>query len=239
MQSITTQDDLQNTSQYDVIEAIKSNISAKIESGMLKEGQKLPTERDLAVSYGTSRAVVRKSFDDLKRKGLITREIGRGTFVADRNRPFWSKEKFIEVSPADLAIARLMIEPTVAEYAAVHATVEDLRVITKCLDKLLSTTDPLEYDGYDSKLHTAIMAAAHSEFINYVVSAINETRHSNGWIINCVATFSSTRQTIHNQDHQAIVKALLARDPVLSGEAMRGHIQRVIQFMGGADNSKI
>jgi DNA-binding FadR family transcriptional regulator len=131
-----------------------------------------------------------------------------------------------------------MIEPSVAEYAAVHATASDLRVITECLDKLLSAANPLEYDHCDSKLHTAIAAAAHNEFVNHVFIAINETRRSSGWATNSVATYSVVRQMVHNQDHQAIVKALVARDPVLSGETMRIHIQRVIQFMSGTDNSE-
>jgi DNA-binding FadR family transcriptional regulator len=237
MQTISTQNNSRKTSSSQAaMEMIRASIADNISSGIFKEGDRLPTEREIAITHGISRAVVRKSLDALEREGLITRKIGRGTFVAYRNPYLWDRKIFSEISPADLTIARLMIEPSVAEYATVHATEAELRAIKKCLDDLLSTTDPLEYDHYDGRLHTAIAAAAHNEFITYVVGAISEARRSMGWKKNTLATFSMTRQAIHNEDHQSIVKALLARDPILSGEAMRRHILRVIKFMSGTDN---
>jgi len=47
----------------------------------LKPGDKLPTERELAAQAGVSRAVIRSVLDDLEARGVLLRQVGRGTFL--------------------------------------------------------------------------------------------------------------------------------------------------------------
>lgn len=53
-----------------------------IESGRLTTGDRLPAERDLALWVGVSRMTARAALSALHRRGLIKRDVGRGTFVA-------------------------------------------------------------------------------------------------------------------------------------------------------------
>jgi DNA-binding FadR family transcriptional regulator len=222
----------------DVADVIRSDIAEKIESGVLVAGHQLPTERELAMSYDTSRAVIRRGLDALEKDGWITRNVGRGTFVADRAvSQMPPANGLIDVSPADLAIARLMLEPSIAEYAAVHATASDLRTIQECLRKTEQAADALEFDRWDGELHAAIAAAAHNRFLSFVMGAVDEVRRSPGWTRVTVSTAIPARREIHSKDHRAIVEALMARDPVTAKEAMRRHIQKVIQFMLGATSA--
>lgn len=221
----------------DVAGAIRSDIAGKIETGVLPTGAQLPTERELAMSYSTSRAVIRRGLDALEKDGWITRNVGRGTFVADRTVAQTPSSALTDVSPADLAIARLMLEPSIAEYAAVHATPSDLRAIQECLRRTEQAQDALEFDHWDGELHAAIAAAAHNRFLTFVVGAVDEVRKSPGWTRVTVSTAVPARREIHSKDHRLIVEALVARDPVAAREAMRRHIQRVIQFMMGATSS--
>lgn len=55
----------------------------EIESKRWKPGDQLPPENELCASFGVSRTVVRQALQQLEFEGLILRERGRGTFVAE------------------------------------------------------------------------------------------------------------------------------------------------------------
>jgi GntR family transcriptional regulator len=61
---------------------IEDQLAARIESGELREGERLPPERDLAGGLGVSRMTVRQALSSLAARGLVERGVGRGTFVA-------------------------------------------------------------------------------------------------------------------------------------------------------------
>jgi GntR family transcriptional regulator len=61
---------------------LKTAIVQAIESGFIKPGDALPSERDIADDGGISRVTVRKAVQDLVRSGLLVQRHGSGTFVA-------------------------------------------------------------------------------------------------------------------------------------------------------------
>ncbi|MGK6320466.1 GntR family transcriptional regulator [Sphingomonas sp. DT-204] len=58
---------------------------------LLKQGDAIPPERDLALEYDVSRITVRKAIGGLVEEGLLTRRRGAGTFVAERVEKSFSK----------------------------------------------------------------------------------------------------------------------------------------------------
>ena len=63
---------------------LKNILKSKITSNELKGQQRLPSESELCVEYGLSRATVRQALSELVKEGFIYRERGRGSFVTDR-----------------------------------------------------------------------------------------------------------------------------------------------------------
>src|SRR6185295_8098614 len=55
-----------------------------IEAGELKDGERLPSERQLAAQLGLSRTTVVSSYRELESRGLVRGHVGRGTFVCAR-----------------------------------------------------------------------------------------------------------------------------------------------------------
>lgn len=64
------------------LERICDTVIARIESGALREGDRLPSEEQLAASLKASVGTIQKALQQLAHRGLIVREHGRGTFVS-------------------------------------------------------------------------------------------------------------------------------------------------------------
>ena len=65
---------------------VADHIAARIESGELAPGSRLPAERELATVYGVAYDTVRRANELLRERGLIVTVHGRGTFVAERGK---------------------------------------------------------------------------------------------------------------------------------------------------------
>lgn len=65
---------------------IQRHFLDRIASGELAVGERLPTEMEIARSFGTSRATVQSAMARLVHDGWIEKQAGRGTFVCDSPR---------------------------------------------------------------------------------------------------------------------------------------------------------
>ena len=68
-------------------DAIALALEDRILTGALGAGERLPSERDLAVEFGASRPMVREALRSLTERGLIKVEAGRGAFVLAERGP--------------------------------------------------------------------------------------------------------------------------------------------------------
>ncbi len=61
-------------------------VLAEIESGKLKDGERLPSEAELVKEFATSRPTVARALRDLQNLGLVERKVGSGTYVRRRKK---------------------------------------------------------------------------------------------------------------------------------------------------------
>ncbi|HEY0827704.1 MAG TPA: GntR family transcriptional regulator [Bacilli bacterium] len=80
--TLSTQVELDRRSPVPLYHQLKEILRSQIENGNWKSGDIIPNENLIASDYGLSRGTVREAMDDLVREGLLTRQRGRGTFVA-------------------------------------------------------------------------------------------------------------------------------------------------------------
>ena len=65
---------------------MKESIKEAIQNGILKPGDKLPTEHEICNHFNLSRTVTRQAFYELMSEGYIVRYKSRGTFVNQQSK---------------------------------------------------------------------------------------------------------------------------------------------------------
>jgi GntR family transcriptional regulator len=63
---------------------VAGDIRTKIEMGLLKPGDRLPSTRQLIEQYEVSETVIRFAMVQLKAEGLVVGQPGKGVYVAER-----------------------------------------------------------------------------------------------------------------------------------------------------------
>ena len=96
-----------------IYRVIADAIGREIEAGRLKPGGRLPTQRVLARQLGVTLTTVTRAYVEAQRRGLLSGEVGRGTFV----RPGALDIEGPEQGILDLAVNALMPLPYMEELA--------------------------------------------------------------------------------------------------------------------------
>jgi GntR family transcriptional repressor for pyruvate dehydrogenase complex len=149
----------------------------RVLSGALVAGDRLPSERQLALEFGASRPMIREALRSLTERGLIRVEPARGAFVRSESgrRPF--KPLDLEyrrrgTTARQLSEARLMLEGEAVGLVAQHATEDDLAAVEAALLRLEGSATPLDRVRNDLAFHSALVAASHNPVIETMFSSI-------------------------------------------------------------------
>jgi GntR family transcriptional repressor for pyruvate dehydrogenase complex len=152
-------------------EGAVEQIAERIRLGELDAGDRLPSERDLAASMQISRATLREAVRVLVDAGVLAVRTGStgGIFVLSDYVPMEllrSKSDLRLEEVAGVLEARRLIEPRVAQLAAVHAREVDYAGVQQTLDAqkaLLARGDVLEHEDrflqLDTQFHLRIARA--------------------------------------------------------------------------------
>jgi DNA-binding FadR family transcriptional regulator len=209
-----------------VEQSLRDLLTQGAESGTLVPGSKLPTERALVERLSAPRSAVRRALETLEHEGLITRHVGRGTFLTEAaTRKVDGAPS--DTSPAEIMQVRLLLEPQVAALAARVATQADLDRITTCLDAGGACDDFEGFETWDARLHRVIAQATHNGLLMNMFDVLNTARALPVWGTLKRRTSSPERRRCYHREHTTIVDALHDRDPEGAGDAMRAHLQNV------------
>jgi GntR family transcriptional regulator, uxu operon transcriptional repressor len=223
-------------------------ILAASERAGLGPGSRLPTERQLAADLGVTRSGIRHALATLEAEGLISREVGRGTFL--REAPATAASRHLragpdgpvfpaappavtDFAPADVMTIRRLIEPQAMPLVVMWATARDFEEMERCVAGGDHAVSYEEFETWDLALHRCIMAAAHSPLLAALYGVVESARHGQVWGDLKRRSASRQRREVYQEDHRAIVDALRARDSGAAMEAMRVHLTRVAGHLLG------
>lgn len=211
-------------------QALRAMLQDGIAAGTFRAGAKLPTERELVEMLAASRPSVRKALSQLEREGLITRQVGRGTFLTSTMSP---DAVPVDSSPATIMQARLVFEPSIASTAALTATAVDLETLERYLNEGGKSADFESFESWDAKLHRAIAVATQNDLLIRMFDVMNAARDLPVWGLRKRQTSTPERRRQYHHEHEQILKALQDRDPEGAEHAMRVHLRQVGDALSG------
>lgn len=201
----------------------------------LRAGSRLPTERALAHELQLSRSTIRNALALLEQEALVSREVGRGTFLrGDPNARMHNRVEFtthssiaITVSPTDVMTARKLIEPAAMASIVENATLNDFNEIERCLLGADGVSEYDEFEQWDLALHRALIHASHNSLMESMYQLVEEARQGETWGNLKRRSDSLERREGYRNQHRAIFEALRNRDGREAREAMQRHLRSV------------
>ncbi|MBV1821314.1 GntR family transcriptional regulator [Clostridium cochlearium] len=84
---------ISNSSKEPIYQQIVNQIKNLILSEKLKEGENLPSIRNLAKELSISVITTKRAYDELEKEGFIETTPGKGSFVASQNKEMFREKK--------------------------------------------------------------------------------------------------------------------------------------------------
>ncbi len=216
----------------DVIDSIKGMIAR----GELRQGDKLPSERELADRFNVSRVPIREALKILEYMGILDSSRGDGTYVRNITvEDLIGKMDFAVTATADtimdLLELRISLESFAAYTAALRRTDEDIAEIRQVLvDMREAKKAPVVDDAtiaqqrqLSHQFHRCLVRAAH----NSVLTSVYENLYE---LLDISRQFTiETSGTSYNSilAHEALFNRIIQRDAEGAREAMEEHLDDV------------
>ncbi len=203
-------------------EVIYDQISQKIYSGELQDGDRLPSERDLAAQFGRGRQSVREALRMLQQEGLIRITLGNsgGAYVQrismDTVKEPLQKLVHAGIIPLnEVSDYRKYNDAICAELALKNHTEEDLLALRDVLDQFESAIGDREgFPKMDILFHNTLARASHNHLVVLINEVLGEMYAMTYWNKTTDLSDKKLRELHTNvyRQHARIVEALTAGD---------------------------
>ena len=211
-------------------ENVAKGVAAKISSGSFGVGERLPSERELALANGVSRPTVREAIIALELDGLVEVRKGIGVFVVAK-APHGGVAAVKDVGPFELIEARRAIEGEAAALAASRVRDDDLQDLEKLLHEINYSVDVTASEDADRRFHLRIAETTGNSAMHAAVEMLWEARARSPQYRLLTDKAHEAGVVPGEDEHANILAALRSRDPAKARAAMRSHITRVLDSL--------
>lgn len=210
-----------------------------IDRGELRQGDRLPCEREFADQLGISRVPLREAISALSALGIVEKRHGDGNYIAGFSpdilgRILHTYTVLDHELAGDLFEARSVVEGASARLAARNATPEDIQAMRQDIDRMEA-----DIPGYirgeftlehmlqlDDLFHLRCAAASHNEFYIQFVNII----HSAGTDMGLYERTYGRHPEKYRDSvlfHRRLADAIEAHQEQLAQDIMCSHIDSI------------
>ena len=212
-----------------VSDYLVDQLEAKILSNNIKDGETLPSERELMNQYDVSRTVVREAIATLSSRGLVLtkprfRPVARKPGIdsaLDSISGIVSHLLSQNHGVKNLYDTRVMLEAMLVREAAIHANKDDIKALKEALEANYNAiNDSNEFFTTDVLFHSILYAIPNNPILPSLQKAFVSWLASH-WKQMAI---KSQRNELNYEAHKKIFEAILSRDPDEAERALRDHL---------------
>lgn len=196
-----------------------------IESKELLPGEKLPSEQELMKELNVGRGTIREAIKSLVSRNIVEIRRGVGTFVEKNTGvvedplgfSFIDNKKKLVKDSMDV---RLLLEPSIARWAARNATDSEILEIIE-LSKKIETAilNDENYSDLDVEFHTKIANSSRNLVVENLIPILNTNIRS------LIDVTHAVLKEYTILSHKKIANAIKERDEEMAEQLMREHIE--------------
>lgn len=226
----------QNVRPNKLADAIADHIRRMILEGSLQPGERLLSERELAVKLDVSRPSVRTALNKLIAAGLLVADAQGVTYISDAvgktlRDPLIPLMETAEARTAFVEV-RAVVEAAAAGLAAERASDLDREAIQKCFEAMVAAHDSQDVDEIartDAELHIAIYEASHNLVLLHFMHTMESILRSNVYLNRRNLYEQRTQKESQLAEHRAIYEAIMDRDAPRARAAALKHMTIAMQ----------
>ncbi len=212
-------------------DAIAGHIERMILEGVLRPGERLASERDLAEKLNVSRPSLREALDQLEKRGLLVSKRDGTTvaqFLAPLSVPLAELFRDKPRVTADYFEYRCFVEAQAAKLAALRATDLDRQTIEAIVERMRAAhalEDPYKEGETDVDLHLAVYEASHNVVLLHIMRVLAELLREGIFFNREKLYLRHGARPILLEQHLAIAGAVLSGDVDRAAQAADEHIR--------------
>lgn len=223
-----------------IADQIAFQIEEQLAKGILKPGEKLPSERELSKMLKVSRPSVREALHKLEAREILKKAPGCSTYVSDTLNSMLTNplQGLLNNNPNaifELFEIRYALEGISAHSAAEQSTDSDKQVIKDRFEQLLShqrqkIDENATTEAY-TEFHLAIAEASHNVMLLHMMRGLFSVLHKSFSLSYITLYYKSKALPSLPDQQQVVMEAILAGEAEIARKAMMEHIKSVEQLL--------
>ncbi|WP_295797201.1 FadR/GntR family transcriptional regulator [uncultured Microbulbifer sp.] len=208
---------------------VAEKLAAAIAAGDYPAGTRLPAERKLAERFEVSRPTVREAIIALELAGCVEVKGGSGVYVTDQEASGFAPGES-DIGAFEILQARIMFEGEAAGLAAREMSAKEVQELESILEEMVAeNATEATAEVADEKFHLHVARCTHNDAVVSVCEHLWRLRNSSSVSARILEKVRQAGSKPRIEEHRKILDAIKSRDAEAARNAMRDHLQRVVQ----------